>query len=513
MKYALMTLVLASYLLANQYTGVPSSRSFQIVTHDTNNVELYISNFGKFAQDERGGPGCFWPKGSGNTYIFGAGAWFGTIDSLTTDTLVSVGYGPHGGESEFVPGLKTQDPGSPVAIIYMHPENWPPPADSYPMAPQDIVSHEDSWCCYNDCDSNYHIPGDTRPIGIEVFQTGYAWDISEIEDVVFLMYEFKNVTEHVLHDCYIGVVVDGDIGAPGDDRTAGIVGKWYEINSDSLWVDNIGYTWDETGAGVCGLDLLQTPFDLEEGQDKDSDGIPDQFERDSTYYVNNLPSEMWDVDLDNVPDWRDPSQWPQLGMTAFKRFMLQVEPNLDPERYLTLAGYNYLTGEYEPYDTAASDPDDMRFLLSSGPFDLMPDSTAAFVFAIMLANWFGIYETPDTALVLVDKYAQDYYDMYWYLYTGVAEFSPQEKLPLQLFVQPNPASHHISIVYSSCASGNVSLKLYDVLGRLQRDIFQGYQSAGTYSLNVTTRGMSQGTYFLVFETPERKQSVPIVIVR
>jgi hypothetical protein len=317
----------------------------------------------------------------------------------------------------------------------------------------------------------------------------------------------------MLHNCYIGVVVDSDIAAAEDDRTAGIVGKWYAIDSDSVWVDNLGYTWDATGAGVCGLDLLQTPFDLVEGQDKDNDGIPDQFERDSTYYVNNLPSEMWDVDLDNVPDWRDPSQWPQLGMTAFKRFMLQVEPNIDPERYLILAGYNYLTGEYEPYDTAASDPDDMRFLLSSGPFDLMPDSTAAFVFAIMLANWFGIYETPDTALVLVDQYAQDYYNMFWYLYTGVAEFSQQEKRSRQFFVQPNPASDHINITYSSCASGNVSLKLYDILGRLQRDIFQGYQSAGTYSLNVTTQGMSQGMYFLVFKIPERKQSVPVVIIR
>ena len=143
----------------------------------------------------------------------------------------------------------------------------------------------------------------------------------------------------------------------------------------------------------------------------------------------------------------------------------------------------------------------------------MPDSTAAFVFAIMFADWFGIYETPDTALVLVDQHAQDYYNMFWYLYTGVEEFSQKEERSLQFYVQPNPATHHISITYSSCASSNVSLKLYDILGRLQRDIFQGYQAAGTYSLDVTTGGISQGMYFLVFETPERKQSVPIVIIR
>lgn len=517
LKCVLMIVSITVCLVARSNGDVGQCRVGDMKWHNINEVELQITNFGSIAD-------CIWPKNSNHHYIFGAGIWFGTIDSLTNDTLVTIGYGPHGGETEFAPGLHTQDPMSPSAIIYMYPDPWPAPPDTFPMAPQDIVSQQDSWCCYNDCDSNYHVPGDTRPIGIEVYQTVYAWDKPDVVDMIFVILETKNVSENYLEDCYIGFCADIDIGneaAPNqNDMNGAIIGKWYVIDGESLWVDDLAFQWQEDPepgwtefSGVIGLDLLQTPFDLEAGQDKDGDGIPDQYEQDSSYYANNLPPEMWDVDLDNVPDWRDPSQWPQLGMTAFKRFTLAVEPSTDPDRYMTLAGYNYLTGEYEPYDTMPTQPDDQRFLLSSGPFNLAPDSSATIIFAIMFANWMGIYETPDTALVEVDQVAEDYYNMYWYLYTGVEEFSLEEKRPIRLFVQPNPVRNHARITYSSCASGNVSLKLYDILGRLQRDIFQGYQPAGIYSLNMTTEGMSQGMYFLVFETPERKQSVPLVIIR
>ena len=104
--------------------------------------------------------------------------------------------------------------------------------------------------------------------------------------------------------------------------------------------------------GAIGFDYLQSPWDLVPGQNKDNDSIPDEYERDSVWITTNLGPANWDVDFDGTPDWRDPSEIPQLGMTAFKRFTLNLEPNLDNERYVTLAGYNFKTMVYEPYDTA-----------------------------------------------------------------------------------------------------------------------------------------------------------------
>ncbi len=518
MKKYFMILGMVVCLVANTKTGSQSGREFQIKRHNINQVEMCISNFGKFGQDETGNnAGCWWPIGTDHNYIYGAGIWFGTIDSLTGDTLVTTGYNPSGGQAECVPGLKDMPINHPNAIIYMYPANWPAPQDTFPMAPQDAVSHQDSWCCFNDCDSNYHMPGDTRPIEIEIYQTVYAWDISEIEDVIFFTYDVKNVSGHNLQNCYIGVCADCDIGDDNDDECLPIIDRIYIIDGDTIIVDDVAYqwsyptpSWPETGA-IC-FDLLQTPFDLEWGADKDNDGIPDQYERDSVYYWNNVPPEMWDVDSDGVPDWRDASENPQFGMTAFRRIVFDIVRH-DPERYLDLAGYNLYTGQYEPYDTSGTAPDDQRFVMASGPFELASDSTVTVIFAVLFANWENIYQTPDTALVPVNKWAQLYYDKFWFLSPGIKENTCIEKFNSELTILPNPVSRCAKISFSLSTSGMVSLKLYNTIGQLVKEIENGCKSAGKHNIDLNTKGLSQGTYFLVLETPDNKTARSLVILR
>ena len=411
------------------YKPAPIGREFQILRHNINQVECCVSNYGKFGQDETGNnAGCWWPVGSNQNYIYGAGSWFGTVD-VNGDSLVTIGYGPHGGESEYAPGRVGWIVSDPRAIIYMMPATWPPPEGDpeLPMAPTEAKSHQDSWCVYNDADIQYHIAGDTRPIGLEVYQTVYAWNLSTTQDIIFIRYECVNTTDDTLRQCYFGVCADNDIGNEAgnaaNDRISGIVGQWYVIEGESTWVDNLGYQWqedEEPGTppwlpGAIGFDYLQSPWDLVPGEDKDEDGIPDEEEMNPEYYQQNLPPEMWDVDLDGTMDWEDPSEIPQLGMTAFKRFTLNLEPNLDYERYTTLAGYNFRTGVYEPYDTVPPDPDDQRFLQCSGPFELDPHESAIVLVGIVFADWIGIYNRPDTALVGVDGTAQFIFDQNWLL--------------------------------------------------------------------------------------------------
>jgi hypothetical protein len=70
---------------------------------------------------------------------------------------------------------------------------------------------------------------------------------------------------------------------------------------------------------------------------------------------------------------------------------------------------------YEPFDTVPPQPDDQRFVQCSGPFSLMADSEAVVLVGIVLADWDGIYERPDTALVEIDGTCQFIYDKNWLL--------------------------------------------------------------------------------------------------
>ena len=115
----LMSLVLFFAFSKPAYYAYQPIREFEIKIHNINQVEMSISNFGKFGQTEATNAGCWWPRGSGENYIYGAGPWFGTIDSLTSDTLVTIGYGPYGAESEYTPGLAGMSMSDPDAIIFM----------------------------------------------------------------------------------------------------------------------------------------------------------------------------------------------------------------------------------------------------------------------------------------------------------------------------------------------------------------------------------------------------------
>lgn len=523
MKTICAVMMMAACLVAANKSDQPPTRTFQIKIHNINQIELCISNFGKFGQTANQGPGLWWPKGSGHTYMFGAGSWFGTVDSASGDTLVSIGYGPHGSISEFAPGLSGMDAADTNAIIFMDQGIWPPPAGVFPMAPQTTVSHQDSWCCFNDSNPANHVPGDTRPIGIEVYQTVYVWNLTPIQDIAFLTYQIKNVSDHNLKECYYGICADNDIGneagSSANDRVTVIRQRAYYIDGKWYIVDNIGYQWQETPEpgwsefpGVIGFDLLQTGFDLQPGMDKDNDGISDQYERDSAYYRHYVPISQWDVDNDNIPDWRDASENPQLGMTAFKIFSLVLGPNRDNERYLTLAGYNFKTGQYEPFDTVIPAPDDQRFLMASGPFELAPDSALTIVFAIMLTYWHDQYQTPDTALVLVDHWAQHVYDMGWRMF-GIKEDRTGHQGSIPLVITPNPARAHCLASFTLPKAGVVSMKMYNSTGRLVRNICHANKPAGMHLIRIDTEELAAGTYFITLETDNQRSAGSLVILK
>ena len=523
-KYLIIVVILFNLTVWTS-RGIPE-RSFQVVRHNANDVEICVSNYGTFGLHEWGvSPGCWWPIGTDHNYICGAGIWFGTIDPTTGDTLVSAGYMPHDRESELAPGLSGMSPSDTHAIMYIYPDPWPPYDPTFlPMAPLIPLSVQDSWCCYNDSDAQWHQFGDV-PIGLEFYQTVYVWSLPDLASIVWLFIEVNNVSGETLDDCYIAIAADCDIGSEsgtaGNDRNSGIVERQYPVSGGGYFtVDNIGYQWqeeEEPGTppwfpGAIGFDLVQTPFDLVEGEDKDSDGILDQYERDSAYYYEYLPVSMWDVDFDGVPDWRDASENPQFEMTALKRFTPSFEPTSDPHRYMAMAGHDFQTGVYEPYDTIPNDPANVRFVMSSGPFEIGTDSVVTLGFAVFFADWEDIYSRPDTAIAYRSLELQFFYDQSWW-WPGINEGTVSRVKDCGMRIVPNPVLHTGVIFFSLPAATSVSIKLYNTLGQLVKTVYDGFKAAGVHEFTLRTHNLAQGMYFLVLETPRSRQERSIVLVR
>ncbi len=319
---------------------------------DLNHWRCPFNNEGRWGFDitrPPGSAGGSWPQPLRNFYIFGAGPWVGAV--VGSDTLVTVGYDPNTAETEFGPTLCRywrQGTGDSLDRIYQHPGDWPPPRSRFPMAPQSSRSEMDLWCCLGDSDGTNHIqPG--RPLGIDVCLTVFGFSDFIARDVFILKYELTNASATTLSRAYFGLVLDGDVGECADDMAGLILSKLFPVGPDTFRVSNVGYFYD------C-----------------------DNIEPAGNCWESGTPGAAA-VRLLRAPGG--------LGLRAFKRFTIDIDPVTDRDQYLTMAGYNCHTGEYQPFDSVDLLPADKRVLLSSGPFDLTSDSTATFYYAVIAAPY------------------------------------------------------------------------------------------------------------------------------
>jgi len=367
-------------------------------------------NDGRYGYDPTGTGGGVaggsWPQPLKNCYIFGAGLWFGSIkadtaDATREDTLVTFGYNPNSGGSEMSPVTvehSEDGTGSPDDRVFVYPTDWPPaPRERWvtvpeldSLIPRENFSLMDMWCAYSDVLPENHIsPG--KPQNIDVYQTVYAWNYPSNQDIFFIIYLIRNASDtDTLKDCYAGAVCDADVGDATDDMVGTLLNT-YVPGADT--VKNVGYVGDSDNQEVAGSTW--------------ESGTPGVF----AYKFLESPIG---------PDGE------QLGMTAFKKFTIDIDPVTDAAQYLTMAGFDYRTGVYSPYDSALDPASaDKRFVQCSGPFTLAPQQVVRLVIAGIGApfggpgqSWAARFSGGLDSLVHLAKVAnqaQFIYDQGWLL--------------------------------------------------------------------------------------------------
>jgi len=347
----------------------PRPKDMSQKTLNANAWTIHTTNYGPFVNPQTASGG-FW-RNPAHGYIYGAGLWIGGILS-SGYAAVSQGYDCAAGASELAPYPDSwiEDP---MVRIYLSTD--PTDLDVWPVVENGqkvIRSDQDSWCRYYD-NPQYAISGDSC-LYVMVEQFSYAWNYADNNDIVFFYFKVKNIGPKTLDRVYLGPAVDCDIGdesAPGaNDRTA----FDYTRNLAMQFQIEPEAGWDVVG--VVGFRYFESP-------------------------LNNTGNTVL-VQDNQFPHSIAPNQ--PLGLTAFKILTLDLDPKTDEERYLEMSGINYWDLIPDAYDENGTDvPDDKRFIMSSGPFILKPDS--------VVTTCIGIIGALDTnALKVASDVAQVIYD-------------------------------------------------------------------------------------------------------
>jgi hypothetical protein len=344
-------------------------------------VQINITNFGLIGsaysttRPWSDAPSCQWPSGSGNEYLWASGLWVGGL--VLGERLVSTGG--RNGLNEFAPldeleatiyeavSTKLLRPsGNPDASGRREPMPGPDD-DNDGLVDEEVLNGRDDdddgkidedfaqignqmFVLTNYDNTRLSIENfpDHTPMNLEMIQTTFQWENDQVDDFVGFDYTINNVGVTDIEKVYIGFYSDSDIGPRGMGGTADddMAGSWPLVHgtpglvraSDGSFVPiQVGYMYD--GAEDARLDGYFGIVFL--GHDVDPSG-------------RLAP--------------------PSVGMRTFQSFVGSTsfeqggDPTNDDERY------QLLSAVVEDWDgnTLPGKQGDFRFLVSAGPFALLP---------------------------------------------------------------------------------------------------------------------------------------------
>jgi len=309
----------------------------------------------------------------------------------TTDTVVVMGYNTMGAMSEYMEGRTGQDPSDPLARVFSSTEpedllEWPEEfrdefGDPLVFSSQDFVT------IYNDISGEPQM--EAGRCGIEVRQRSMAFLGGFNFNTILIFFELVNRSDSLpdgpftLEEAYIGFASDMDIGEDFSDD----ISSWLDsidVYGRGKVALNTGMVWDSdfeednwTGkVGFVGTHFLQPPGDAWDGIDNDGDGL-----------VDENPTDGIDDDGDGIPD-DIPDEVDTIDdfhFTVMRRYYSQ--PPFEPET--DKAAYRMMRCLTEDDCGENTIEEDVRFLISSGPFDLPPGESQLVGVAVVFANPVG----------------------------------------------------------------------------------------------------------------------------
>ncbi len=408
----------------------------------------------------------------------------------------------------------------------------------------DILGDVTVWTVYNDgvpaADRRYT---DVSPQGIEIRQTvwtKYGDDLNK--NVYCIRYSIVNrgTVADTLKDVYFGLWADNDVGDYSDDLTG------CSIQKQSGYTYNYGDDVQFAGsAPVVMTTLLQGPYRYTGNSDDEAtnnmgellgirriSGAVNDTVTAFIHYMNSHPTQ-------GDPDTKVEARNYLLGLTRQGEV---VDPcnwqygEVFGEDCSTIDGHFMYSGN--PYDSLGwlnTSARDQRQMLSTGPFELIKDQPVD----IIAAYHFSKGETSTESVILGLAKAEELLNNF--RPNGVDERNENnlaDKFDLEQNY-PNPFNPTTTISYviaspdlsgrgnlsngqrqiaSSQAPRNdgtvqVSLKVYDILGREVATLVNKKQTPGKYSVQFNGRSLASGVYFYTLKVGDFVQTQKMVLMK
>jgi hypothetical protein len=340
---------------------------------DVNNLDMAVSNHGSFGYDlTTGNAGLLYPRGTTRAVLFAGGLWIagtvnGEVRAAVGEYSQEFAPGPMSGGSYLPDDIRFRNfridrsgAGFDDYRNYAVPQGAPLNALGDPLLFGDALI----WSVFNDANPGFHTndAGATAPLGVEVKQAVFAFNRSgALANAIFLTWDIANKGANSIHDAYVSVWGDPDLGGFTDDL----------VGCDTTRA--LGYCYNATNA----------------------DGV-----------YGTSPPAVGFVILRGPVVARGPGVTDTLGATAFAKYINGVDPTSVTETYNLLRGLHGDGTAIHEFDDPTrpptrfmvsgdpvtgtgwldANPADRRMQISMGPFDLPPGAAQRIVVAVVVGQ-------------------------------------------------------------------------------------------------------------------------------
>lgn len=369
------------------------------------------------------------------------------------------------------------------------------PTIDIPGVPQ---ADQTIWYVVNDLDANRvaNLAG-SLPLGLEMQKTIWAYNRGEaLANTIFSKTKLINKSGKALDSMYIAQWADPDLGDATDDL----------VGCDTTL--NLGYAYNgrATDANFASYSLIPPAvgFQLIQGPMVRTDNASDTAIFASHYRTGfkNLPMTAFNFFIGGNVIYSDPpgGMYGSEGTTMWYNLLHgligktgapYINPITNQSTTCILSGDPVARTGW--IDGSISPPADRRLALCSGPFTMAAGDTQEVVVATIAARGNDYLSSVTALKSFATQINPPSHSHTTNISTQQNGIVPNSFALAQNY--PNPFNPTTTINFTIPASGNVSLKVYDVLGREVAVLANGVMAAGTYSKVWNAFRFASGVYF------------------
>tara|TARA_B100000131_G_C18102417_1_gene606541 strand:- start:758 stop:1477 length:720 start_codon:yes stop_codon:yes gene_type:complete len=138
------------------------------------------------------------------------------------------------------------------------------------------------------------------------------------------------------------------------------------------------------------------------------------------------------------------------------------------------------------------------------------ESLIAFEF-IANNNFNGISTIKFLDVIIAGKYGEQLESSLSSININTSDLLPYKTALHSSF--PNPFNPITQINYELANDGNISLNIYDALGRHVDELINGFHNAGIYNVSWNASGQSSGTYFIHYSASGQTMVGKIILIK